>query len=77
MTDMKESDLTAYHKWLLEKSQSFTDERFPQREILGLLIHLECVTRNPQAFELAEMTGDKTYTNETFLKCADMLLNAQ
>lgn len=73
---MKQSELTAYHKWLLEKSLRFTDERFPQREILALLIHLECVTRNPRAFELAEMTGDKVYTNDTFLKCADILLTA-
>lgn len=77
MTDMKQSELTAYHKWLLEKSQKMSDERFPQREILALYIHLDCIQRNPQAFDLADSTGDKTYTNETFLKCADMLLNAQ
>ena len=58
-----------YHKWLLGKT-----ERNPGK--LAWLIKKEAVMfKNPLAFELLRMTGDKEYTDKTFKEAAKYLLN--
>jgi hypothetical protein len=60
------TNLTAYHKWLLEN--------FKDRESLSDHIFEDALKKNNQVFELLDRTGDKEYSDETFLKAADLLL---
>jgi len=63
-------DLLAYHKWLLRLSGK-------DRITLAGLIFSDCMRdQNELAFELLELTGDTKYGDETFLKAADILINA-
>ena len=60
--------LTAYHRYLLSESKG-------DRRHLSVLLYLDVVKdQNPMAFELLAMTGDKKYTEQTFLKIADILI---
>jgi hypothetical protein len=60
-------ELLAYHKWLIERSGGDID-------VLALRIFLDARDQNPMAFELLELTGDKAYTRETFIKAAKIIL---
>jgi hypothetical protein len=62
--------LLAYHKWLLRISNK-------DRIALAGLIYRDCLyDQNQMAFELLERTGDDKFSDETFLKAADLLLRA-
>jgi hypothetical protein len=61
-------ELLAYHKWLLETSAK-------DRRHLAVLLYLDIVQdRNPMAFDLLKLTGDKEYNENSFLKAADILI---
>ena len=60
--------ITAFNKWLLRESNG-------DRGVLVAMLKKEVVSNhNPQAFELLEQTGDKVYTQDTFVKAANLLL---
>jgi hypothetical protein len=67
---METLKLTAYHKWLIERSGGDID-------VLALRIYFDARDQNQMAFELLELTGDKAYTRETFVKAAKMLIENQ
>jgi len=61
-------ELTAYHRYLLRESKC-------DRKHLAVLLYLDVVKdQNKMAFELLEKTGDKHFTEQTFLKVADNLI---
>jgi len=62
--------LTAYHQHLLAAGKC------DRSSIAALLLVAVAQDRNPMAFELLELTGDKEYTQETFFKAADLLIIA-
>lgn len=64
---METLQLTAYHKYLIERSGGDID-------VLALRIFFDAREQNQMAFELLELTGDKTYTRETFVKAAKILI---
>jgi len=62
--------LTAYHKYLLQVTNA------DRASLAAQLLVDVAQDRNPQAFELLEMTGDKEYTQQTFFSAADLLIIA-
>lgn len=59
--------LTAYHRYLLEKSAK-------DRRHLAVLLFMDIADQNPMAFDLLKLTKDKEYNEESFLKAADILI---
>lgn len=53
-------------KWLVREC--------PDRESLAEQLFADCREQNPQAFELVNATGDKSFSPETFYKAADIVL---
>ena len=66
----EEFELLAYHKWLIRCSDK------DRRTLAGLILKDVVDDQNEMAFELLALTGDEKYTEETFSKAADILLNA-
>jgi hypothetical protein len=62
--------LTAYHRYLIERSGGDID-------VLALRIFFDAREQNQMAFELLELTGDKAYSRETFIKAAKILIENQ
>ncbi len=61
-------ELLAYHKWLLQISKG-------DRDLLMVAIARDYFKQNEMAFDLIELTGEKTYDHNTFYKAADLILN--
>lgn len=61
---------TAFHKWLTRESQA---DRVLAARILWNMAR-EYPAYNNVAWDLLQQTGDEKYTNETFLRAADIAL---
>jgi len=60
-------EATAFHKWLFIKTKGHPVA------VANELVNQVVNNQNPQAFELLELTGDREYTPETFVKAAKIL----
>jgi hypothetical protein len=67
--ETEEFVLLAYHKFLLRESRK-------DRITLAGMILADAMEQSPAAFDLLSETGDEKYTDETFLKAADLLIKA-
>lgn len=61
-------ELTAYHKWLIKHCAA-------DKDCIALQLTHDAAVRNPQAFDVLALTGDKSYTRSTFYKAANLILN--
>ena len=61
-------ELLAYHKYLLRLSEA-------DRDILCAAIARDALmNNNKMAWDILKETGDKSYSPETFMKAADLLI---
>jgi len=69
--------MTAFQKWVIQQgTKAAYLNKKPLKETIAQLLFRECkYNRNPQAFEVLALTGDKHFTDSTFENAADILIS--
>jgi hypothetical protein len=68
------STITAYEKWMHSNALQYVDTN-DQQLFIAQQLHQDCLQQNPMAFDLVDEVGDDGFTQETFIKAAQLILN--
>jgi len=68
------STITAYEKWMHSNASQYVDTN-DQQLFIAQQLHQDCLQQNPMAFDLVGEVGDDGFTQETFMKAAQLILN--
>ena len=68
------STITAYEKWMHSNASQYVDTN-DQQLFIAQQLHQDCLQQNPMAFDLVGEVGDNGFTQETFIKAAQLILN--
>jgi len=68
------STITAYEKWMHSNASQYVDTN-DQQLFIAQQLHQDCLQQNPMAFDLVGEVGDDGFTQETFIKAAQLILN--
>ena len=68
------STITAYEKWMHSNAAQYVDTNYQQLYVAQQL-HRDCLQQHPMAFDLVGVVGEDGWTEETFLKAAQLILN--
>lgn len=59
---------------IVDKEKHPEEFRTTQEKLIANQLFRDCQVQNPQAFEILESTGDKTFTVESFLAGAKLVI---
>jgi hypothetical protein len=68
------STITAYEKWMHSNASQYVDTN-DQQMYIAQQLHHDCMEQNPMAFDLVGDVDDDSWTEETFMKAAQLILN--
>ena len=68
------STITAYEKWMHSNASQYVDTN-DQQLFIAQQLHQDCLQQNPMVFDLVGEVGDNGFTQETFIKAAQLILN--
>ena len=68
------STITAYEKWMHSNALQYVDTN-DQQLFIAQQLYRDCIEQNPMAFDLVGDVDDKGWTEETFIKAAQLILN--
>lgn len=68
------STITAYEKWMHRDAVQYLDPK-DQQLYIAQQLYRDCMEQNAMAFDLVNEVGDDGFTQNTFLKAAQLILN--
>jgi hypothetical protein len=71
--------VTAYEHFLFRNAIEqckFDDGRYSISDYIASFLINDCKQQNPQAFKIVGRTGDVSYTKDTFIKAANMIIDS-